>query len=664
MAFQTYPGVYVEEIDTFPASIAAVATAIPAFIGYVERAERDGRSVLGPEENDPLITPVRIGSLLEFEEIFGGGAAVESVEVALDATNQVKSVEVNPRFYLHTSMRGYFDNGGGDCWIAPIGRFGEARGTAPTAVHFENGLDAIAKIDEPTLLVAPDAILVDEPGDVHQKMLAQCAALKDRFAILDVKHALTATRHDTKDTDAFRDKTGTNGLRYGAGYYPFLHTSYPLNASVDAIKLTKEDNIEVELQALAPTKLRGIYTEIENINTDLSAGGTLDVVAERGILPAPADSESGKQKIQRYLESAVDLLKAYANLSNDQVLADDDATASKDADALAKSGQRMHKDRSGANGPLRPTITTLLAANNYPGGDLDPAFEADLLNGVDYSAISASEADVEALYGPAQPGFDTLPPERQEEIVAAVVTRLEGVKLSIREELTRFGNDLRARRTALDAYLAANDPTYKNVLSAIRRQGVVLPPSALVAGVYARVDARRGVWKAPANEGLSGVIAPVINLDNKDHGRLNVDAATGKSINALRAFPGRGTLVWGARTLLGNDDNWRYVNVRRLFIFIEESIEKSMSAYVFEPNTANTWVKVQTAIENFLSDIWRQGGLAGAKERDAFRVVVGLGTTMTAADVNAGKLIVDVKVAPSRPAEFIILRFSQLVQVS
>ncbi len=182
--------------------------------------------------------------------------------------------------------------------------------------------------------------------------------------------------------------------------------------------------------------------------------------------------------------------------------------------------------------------------------------------------------------------------------------------------------------------------------------------------MYARVDARQGVWKAPANEGLSGVIAPVVMVDNDDQGRLNVDAATGKSINVLRAFAGRGTLVWGARTLLGNDDNWRYVNVRRLFIFLEESIEKSMNAYVFEPNTANTWVKCQTAIENFLFTIWRQGGLAGAKPTDAYKVAIGLGVTMTADDVNAGRLIVDVMVAPSRPAEFIILRFSQLVQVS
>ncbi len=165
MISPTYPGVYVEEIDTFPASVAAVATAIPAFLGYVQRAERAGRSLLRTEAGTVTIEPVRIGSLLEFEEVFGGGAAAASVNVALDATNQVKSVDVTPSFYLHASMRGFFDNGGGNCWIVPIGLYGDTRGGTPDAAHFTEGLDAIAKVDEPTLLVAPDAMLLASPGD-------------------------------------------------------------------------------------------------------------------------------------------------------------------------------------------------------------------------------------------------------------------------------------------------------------------------------------------------------------------------------------------------------------------------------------------------------------------------------------------------------------------
>ncbi|MDD1616996.1 MAG: putative phage tail sheath protein FI, partial [Methylococcaceae bacterium NSP1-2] len=132
-------------------------------------------------------------------------------------------------------------------------------------------------------------------------------------------------------------------------------------------------------------------------------------------------------------------------------------------------------------------------------------------------------------------------------------------------------------------------------------------------------------------------------LDN-----LNIDPNSGKSINAIRSFTGKGTLVFGARTLAGNDNEWRYVSVRRFFNFVEESVKKATEAFVFEPNDANTWVRVQAMIENFLTVLWRQGALQG----------VGLGKTMTPLDILEGRLIIEIGMAAVRPAEFIILRFS------
>ena len=139
---------------------------------------------------------------------------------------------------------------------------------------------------------------------------------------------------------------------------------------------------------------------------------------------------------------------------------------------------------------------------------------------------------------------------------------------------------------------------------------------------------------------------------------MNVDATAGKSVNAIRAFVGKGTLVWGARTLAGNDNEWRYVNVRRFFNFVEESVKKATEQFVFEPNDANTWVRVQAMIENFLTVLWRQGALQGVKPEHAFYVAVGLGKTMTALDILEGRMIVEIGMAAVRPAEFIILRFS------
>src|SRR5690606_17988716 len=142
---------------------------------------------------------------------------------------------------------------------------------------------------------------------------------------------------------------------------------------------------------------------------------------------------------------------------------------------------------------------------------------------------------------------------------------------------------------------------------------------------------------------------------------LNVHT-TGKSINAIRSFTGKGILVWGARTLAGNDNEWRYVPVRRFFNMAEESIKKATEQFVFEPNDANTWVRVRAMIENFLILQWRAGALAGAKPEQAFYVRIGLGQTMSAIDVLEGRMNVEIGMAVVRPAEFIILKFSHKMQ--
>jgi phage tail sheath protein FI len=194
--------------------------------------------------------------------------------------------------------------------------------------------------------------------------------------------------------------------------------------------------------------------------------------------------------------------------------------------------------------------------------------------------------------------------------------------------------------------------------AAIRAMPLKLPPSAAIAGIYARVDAERGVWKAPANVGLNAVMKPTIDYTNTTNDQLNVDPTAGKSVNAIRPFVGKGTLVWGARTLAGNDNEWRYVSVRRFFIFVEESTKKATEQFTFEPNDANTWVKVQAMIENFLTTQWRAGALQGIKPEHAFYVAVGLGKTMTPLDILEGRMIIEIGMAAVRPAEFIILRFS------
>ena len=207
--------------------------------------------------------------------------------------------------------------------------------------------------------------------------------------------------------------------------------------------------------------------------------------------------------------------------------------------------------------------------------------------------------------------------------------------------------------------LIVASPTYSTMIAKILEGANILPPSGGMAGVITTVDNNIGPWKAPANVSMNSVFGVPINLSESQQGPLNVDAVSGKSINVIRTFNGRGTLIWGARTLDGNSNDWRYLSVRRTMIFLEQSCKLAAQAYVFEPNTKNTWEAVKAMISSFLTGVWNQGGLQGATASDAFSVECGLGSTMTAQDILLGFMNVTVKVAVVRPAEFIVITFQQ-----
>lgn len=202
-------------------------------------------------------------------------------------------------------------------------------------------------------------------------------------------------------------------------------------------------------------------------------------------------------------------------------------------------------------------------------------------------------------------------------------------------------------------------PTYSLIIKHVLADVNILPPSGGMAGVMTTVDNSEGVWQAPANTSIVGVSSLPINLSETQQASLNVDAVSGKSINAIRSFNGLGILVWGARTLDGNSQDWRYLPVRRTMTFIEQSCKLAARAYVFQPNDKNTWEAVKSMISSFLTSVWKEGGLQGASASDAFSVACGLGTTMTSDDILNGFMNVTVKVAVVRPAEFIVISFQQ-----
>ncbi|WP_299885862.1 phage tail sheath C-terminal domain-containing protein [uncultured Lacinutrix sp.] len=201
--------------------------------------------------------------------------------------------------------------------------------------------------------------------------------------------------------------------------------------------------------------------------------------------------------------------------------------------------------------------------------------------------------------------------------------------------------------------------TYSAIIKQVLAQANILPPSGAMAGVMTTIDNQEGVWQAPANTSIVGAVSLPIRLSESQQGDLNVDAVSGKSINAIRFFNGLGILIWGARTLDGNSLDWKYLPVRRTMTFIEQSCKLAAHAYVFEPNDKNTWEGVKAMISSFLTTIWKEGGLQGATAADAFSVACGLGTTMTSEDLLNGFMNVTIKVAVVRPAEFIVITFQQ-----
>jgi uncharacterized protein len=183
---------------------------------------------------------------------------------------------------------------------------------------------------------------------------------------------------------------------------------------------------------------------------------------------------------------------------------------------------------------------------------------------------------------------------------------------------------------------------------------VVAPPSGHLAGIYARVDVERGVHKAPANELIRGIVQIDQTINKREQDLLNPFPI---NINVLRFFPDRGNRVWGARVVT-SDPEWKYINVRRLFIFLESSLTVGTQWVVFEPNDEPLWARVRASVSNFLTTVWRSGALQGATAAEAFFVKCDR-TTMTQDDIDNGRLIILVGVAPVKPAEFVIFRIQQ-----
>ena len=647
------PDVYVEEISVFPPSVAEVETAIPAFIGYTAKAERlDGSSLSG--------VPTRVSSLLEYESLFGAAPRVDVERVELDDNNNfVRAVlGSNNSKYLYDSLRLFFDNGGGKCYIVSVGK-----DTAPTdGEQLIKGLERIAAVDEPTILLFPDAaaLRAEDLGEVQVAAINQCGKLKDRVALLDTTKYSDKAGHATAIAD-FRGRVGINQLKYAAAYAPWVKVSYSKNIGFADISRPQSKIFK----GAAGFKLRELTSDsglISNIDALDSAHNDIAELATRtSSLASPSPSLSARQN---------ELLAAYASnkdAANMQALFAFLTEIARRINAMVKSTPLTNAELNDAikayiKGPLKTAYANMIA--------LERELEAAFGDGYTEQWSGGQKPDADewgAIFDASAPAASTgvIPTtgEGAEKLDAALpmVHATFAQASSVWSQIFVSANSLVYRH---EQYLQGNFAAYRSIISGINATITACPPSGAIAGIYALVDNQRGVWKAPANVSLTRVTEPAYYLDADDTDDLNIDTVAGKSINAIRHFVGKGTLVFGARTLAGNDNEWRYVPVRRFFNMVEESVKKSTHWAVFEPNDANTWVKVRGMIENYLTQKWREGALAGATTKDAFFVRCGLGVTMNAQDILEGRMNVEIGMAVVRPAEFIVLKFSHKLQTS
>ncbi|WP_349948360.1 phage tail sheath subtilisin-like domain-containing protein [Lacrimispora sp. BS-2] len=299
------------------------------------------------------------------------------------------------------------------------------------------------------------------------------------------------------------------------------------------------------------------------------------------------------------------------------------------------------------------TVSPVIVLSGGSNGSVDEITAADFI-GVDNGA--GRRTGIQSFLDNDEVSVMAVPGVTDPNVQLTLVAHCENLEsrfaiLDMPRESKKI-QDMIAHREVFDSTYAALYHPWLEVFDPLDKKNAAIPPSGSMAGIYARSDNSRGVHKAPANE----VVRACVGLDcqfNKDE----QDILNPKGINLIRVFPGQGIRVWGARTVSG-DGSWKYINVRRLFIFIEESIKANTNWVVFEPNDEVLWGRVERTISIFLTNLWRNGSFAGSSTDEAFFVNIGR-STMSQDDIDNGRLICVIGVAPVKPAEFVIFRITQ-----
>lgn len=621
------PGVYIVEKNAFPSSVVEVATAVPAFIGYTEKAKNGTKSLLN--------VPWKISSLTEYEQYFGGAP---EPEYKLDMSGSTILSSVNGK-HIQTSLdfvKGEINKAQGLLAKAETASKDVKDETDVEKAEREKTASATLEKAKPLVALLPDII-------------------NDFVTILKTVEFDEAKRTTISDSvKPIEDITSKGATE--------LNTAVAaINTSLDIITNTEINNIKPKEYGIsvARTDKYNLYYNLRfffangggpcyivsvgdyqsgDISKDLLVNGISFLLKEQEptIVLVP---EAVKLKEQECYDVQVVVLQHCGKEMRNRVALFD-----------IYNGYKDRKDESGdVITKFREAIGTEFldfGAAYYPW--LNTSIISD--NEINFKNIQQSKDDLILLLKAhslhLKPYIDDI-----EKVLSTINKTNDAALLAPNNVQT------------LHKVLSKQSPIYAAIIKEIVQDLNLLPPASAMAGIYTLVDSTKEVWNAPANIGISNVVSPTVNISHVNQEDLNVPL-NGKAVNAIRYFVGDGVKVWGARTLDGNSLDWRYINVRRTMIMLEESIKNATKAFVFEPNTANTWVSVRSMISNFLNGIWKRGGLAGSSPEDAFSVHIGLGDTMTPEDILEGIMRITVLVAIVRPAEFIEITFQQQMQKS
>lgn len=501
----------------------------------------------------------------------------------------------------------FFANGGGTCYIVSVGDYNAS--DAINGQALSGALEKLKLEQEITMVVVPEAVNmkdINEFKGLQTDVLQHCRnVMKNRIALLDIFAPADSGADMDSRINSFQEGIGSEFLSYGVAYFPRLNTSV---LSSRDIKGEKVDWIVADV-AKSIDLLSGQDAVLGSI-----LGETFGFVKL-------AKDEEGSPVV-----NGVKL--SYETVITQSLKAGLFKTWKIEDVSKTKETEKTKKFSFAKNGVLlfyvsmdEKNAVTFLDAQNKPVEGIE---KIQKLLSDTASICSCTEGSTLVLYSPVSD---------------------------------------KTARESLHLALLGSSAVYKDVVKGVLAKLNLLPPSAAMAGIYTMVDNTRGVWKAPANVTLNYVSSPEEDIDDEMQHDLNAPV-NGKTINVIRTFRGEGVKVWGARTLDGNSLDWRYINVRRTLLFLEESVRNAARAYVFEPNDAGTWINMKCMISSFLRSVWKRGGLAGATPEDAFEVHVGIGDTMTPEDILEGIMRITVLVAVTHPAEFIEITFQQQMQKS